>query len=492
MTSAPPAAVAPTRRDRRLVLAVAAVTVCIGLLLAVQLPLDPNIEMTGSDSPFTDEGWSVLGARNAVLLGRWITDEWQLVIAQLPFNAAAYVSFRLFGVGIIQARLVSLLATLVAVAVLGLVVGRRHGVTAGVLAALALGSAPLVLFYGRLALLEATVMAALVVALALLIAPGGRTWLPGGLAGVAMAVALGTKPSAAAPIAGMLAGGLVAGGTLRPLLGRRTAVAVALVAVAGVAWAVGVTAAGISIPAALRPWPETNAIAPLTVLAERAWTYLAGGNDQAAVRNAPLLIGAALGGIVIWRRRGRLDPQQRILVGAAVGWVVVGLLVLLVVTYRPNRYTVPLLPPLAILTAVGGSLLLGSVARTGARRILAAAIVVAVVASGAGHLLRWQAIATYRLPQIQEEMVRLLPPGAVVHGWFASTFAMRAPVVTIIAQGEVNRGDTYERYGVRWLLIERRGEPVDWITEHRDAWARRESFGCWAWQRGITCLDRLP
>lgn len=492
MTGPLPAAVAPAGRDRWLLPAVAAVTLGIAVLLAVQLPLDPNIEMTGSDSPFTDEGWSVLGARNAVLLGRWITDEWQLVIAQLPFNAAAYVSFQLFGVGIIQARLVSVLATVAAVAVIGVIVGRRYGTTAGVLAALALGTAPLVLFYGRLALLEATVMAALVAALALLLAPGGRTWLPGALAGLAMAVALGTKPSAAAPIAGIVAGALLAGGALRPQLGGRAAVAVAVVVVAGIAWATGVTLAGISIPAALRPWPETNALAPPDVLVARAWQYLSGGNDQATTRNATLLIGALLGGAVAWRQRRSLDPQQRVLVAAAVGWAVMGILVLLVVTYRPNRYTVPLLPPLAILTAVGASLLLASVARAGARRVLTGAIVVAVTLAGASHFQRWQAIATYRLPQIQEEMVQLLPPGAVVHGWFASTLAMRAPVVTIIAQGEVNRGDTYQRYGVRWLLLERRGEPVDWIEEHRDAWANRQPMGCWAWQRGTTCLDRLP
>lgn len=480
------------RSDGGLLPAVAAACVVVAVLLAVQVAMDPNIEVTGSDSPFTDEGWLVLGARNAVLLGRWITDEWQLVIAQLPFNALAFVSFELFGVGIIQARLVSVVATVLAVAILGVVVGRRFGTAAGVLAALALGTAPLVLFYGRLALLEATVMASLVATFAALLRRGDRTWIPGVLAGLAMAVALGTKPSAAAPIAGLLAGALLTGGPLRPLLARRSALAVGVVAVMAAVWGIAVTAAGISIPDALRPWPESDVIAPLDVLAGRAWHYLSGGNDLATTTNTTLLIGSALGLIVIRHRWPALDAPQRTMVGAAIGWAVVGILVLLVVAYRPNRYVVPLLPPLAILTGVGGALLLATPRRAAASAALALTLVVAVTAAGGAYLQRWMSIATYRLPQIQDELARLLPEGAVTHGWFASTLAMRAPVTTIIAQGEVNRGDTYERYGVRWLILERRGEPVDWIDEHPDAWEQRERVACYAWQRGETCVWHLP
>lgn len=479
-------------RSARLLPAVAVVCAGLTILLAAQIAMDPNVEMTGSDSPFTDEGWSVLGARNAVLLGRWITDEWQLVIAQLPFNAMAFVSFKLFGVGIIQARLVSVVATIAAAAILGIAVGRRYGTAAGVLAAVALGTAPLVLFYGRLALLEPTVMAGLVAAFAMLVAGGRRAWWPGALAGAAMAVALGTKPSAAAPIVGMIAGALLVGGHLRPLVLRRTAISLVIVAAAGIAWAAGVTAAGISIPAALRPWPEAGVIAPIDVLAARAWTYLSGGNDHATLPNAALLVGSALGIVMIWRRRGALDARQRMMVGAAIGWAVVGILVLLVVSYRPNRYVVPLLPPMALLTGIGGALLLASTRRAATTAALAAALLVAVTAAGGLYLARWTSIATYRLPQIQADLARLLPPGAVTHGWFASTLAMRAPVVTIIAQGQVNRGDTYERYGVRWLILERRGEPVDWIDQHLDAWTRRETVACYAWQRGETCVIHLP
>lgn len=477
-----------------LAIAVGAVTVLIAVLLVVQLPMDPNIEVTRSDSPFTDEGWSVFGARNAAVLGRWFTDEWQLAIAQLPFNAAVLAMFKVFGVGIIQARIVSVVASLTAVAVLGLLVGRRFGLTAGAAAGFALGTAPLFLFYGHLALLEPTVMVALVASFAALLArrERGSLW-PGLLAGAAMAVALGTKPSAAAPVAGIIIGALLAAGSNRRRILQRCALAVAVMLGAGLAWLAAVAWAGISVGAALRPWPDTGLLSAPPVLAARAWEYLAGSNDNATQLTAVLLIGAIVGLLVIRLSRSTLEPEQRILIGAAAGWAVAGIGVLLIAGYRPNRYLVPVLPPLALLTGIGVDRLLGARSRSLlSGGLLGTALIVALAWPGAANLQRWFAIATYRLPEIQAELASVLPRGAVVQGWFAPTLAMRAPVTTIIAQGEVNRGDTYDRLGVRWLLLERRGEPVDWIQEHLGAWADRESLGCWTWQRGQTCLDHLP
>ena len=60
------------RSDGGLLPAVAAACVVVAVLLAVQVAMDPNIEVTGSDSPFTDEGWLVLGA-----LGAWLSSDWR-------------------------------------------------------------------------------------------------------------------------------------------------------------------------------------------------------------------------------------------------------------------------------------------------------------------------------------------------------------------------------------------------------------------------------
>ena len=466
------------------------VWIVAAVLLAIQLPADPATGLTRSESPFTDEGWSVLGARNAVLLGEWITDEWQLVIAQLPFNAAAWLAFEAFGVGIVQARVVSVLATSVAVVGLSLLVGRRFGVVAGLLAGLALTLAPLTLYYGRLALLEPTVMAGLVVGFVALVGVHGRGPLPAGvLAGTGFLIAVGSKPSAIAPIAGLLIGALVVRDA-RAAVGPRVMIALATLATVGIAWLVGVGIAGISVTDALRPWPDTGLAAPPNEILERIGRYFVGQDDRAIVANWTLITGTVAGLVSIRHFRARLTTEQRVVIAASIGWLLVGIVVLLVVAYRPSRYVVPLLPPMALLTGVGAALLVtGLPLRRPA--IMAAALATAMGAAGVVSLVAWTRDATYRLPAIQREVMDLLPEGAVVQGGFAPTLAMRAPVTTVIPQGEVNRGDVYDRLGVRWVL-EAPAEPIDWLGAHHSAWEARETVGCWSWRRGDLCLHRVP
>ena len=92
-------------------LVAAGIAVVVAVLLGIQLSADPIDGFTFSNSPFTDEGWSVLGARNQALLDTWSTDEWQLFWAQLPFNVAVLAAFEALGVGIVQARMVSVVCS---------------------------------------------------------------------------------------------------------------------------------------------------------------------------------------------------------------------------------------------------------------------------------------------------------------------------------------------------------------------------------------------
>ena len=57
-----------------------------------------------------DEGAWVHNARNKALYGEWRQDEWNPVYIAPVFTALEYVSFRAFGVGVRQARLVSEIA----------------------------------------------------------------------------------------------------------------------------------------------------------------------------------------------------------------------------------------------------------------------------------------------------------------------------------------------------------------------------------------------
>ena len=244
------------------------------VLLGVQLAQDPVPGFTLSDSPFTDEGWSVLGARNQALLGTWSTDEWRLFWAQLPFNVAALAAFEIGGVGIIQARLVSVVSSILAVGLLAELLARRIGIGPAVVGAAGLATSTLFLYYGRLALLEPMVVVFLVLGFSLLLGGWPRRPLSGGIAaGSALALAIATKPSAAFAVAGMLVAAGLAGGSVVGLR-RRIGLAAAVIGVSGVAWSAIVLAQPGLLPSILRIWPQQDMPSSVQQLVGRAGTYV--------------------------------------------------------------------------------------------------------------------------------------------------------------------------------------------------------------------------
>lgn len=461
-------------------------------LLGVQLVQDPVPGFTFSDSPFTDEGWSVLGARNQALLGMWSTDEWELFWAQLPFNVASLAAFEIGGVGIIQARLVALVSSVLAVGLVGNLLARRVGMGPAIVGAAALATSTLLLYYGRLAILEPMVVLFLVLGFSLLLGGWPRRPLTGGVAaGSALALALATKPSAGFAVAGMLLAALVAAGDVAGLR-RRIGVAAAIIGAAGLAWLVVVLAQPGLLSSILRIWPQQELPGSLLELWERARTYAA-NSDGALSAAAPLLIGAAVAVVTAVATRRRLEPTRRAMLAAAIGWFIAGLLILVVVPYRPNRYVVPLLPALAILTALGVAMIADRAPGMGrrARLAAAAALVIAISAPGVIAVGSWTSAATYRLPAIQARMLELIDDPAPIEGGPAATMAMRVPAPAITARSFVNAGDLYDEYGVRWLLMGPTMQPA-WAGEHSEAWAAREVVECFPWPSGEACLIRVP
>ena len=461
------------------------------ILLGVQLPADPAVGVTASDSPFTDEGWYVLGARNLALLGRLATDDWQLAWATLPFTLVAAAAFEILDVGIVQARIVSVICTVAAICVVTVVVARRLGSVAGIVAGIAMASSSLTLFYGRLAILEPMVALFLIVGVALLLARATDRPLARGLAaGAAFALAIGTKPSAALAVAGIIVGVVVAGPAV-PGLRRRAVAAVGAVAVAGAAWAIAVIPQPGVLDSILRIWAVQAAPASPIDVWQRVIDY-AGESDRAIPMTGPLLLGSVFGiGLLAVRWRS-LDPGQRALAGAAIGWIAFGMATLLVASYRPSRYVVPMLPAMAILSGFAVAL-----AAEGLRpaRVAAAAATVALCIGlalpGIRDLVGWTAGASYRLPQIQAELLERLTDGHAIAGAVGPTFAMRVPVPAIVARPGLNDGDLYATHGVRWLLAGPQARPA-WASDHPDAWAARERIACYPWPSGETCLIRIP
>ncbi len=123
-----------------------------------------------------------------------------------PFRSRwSYRAFEILDVG--SRRIVSIVCSVATVAVVAAMVTRRLGAMAGIVAGIAMASSSLTLFYGRLAILEPMVALFLTAGVVLLLSHAtDRPVVRGVAAGTAFALAIGTKPSAALAVAGIIVG----------------------------------------------------------------------------------------------------------------------------------------------------------------------------------------------------------------------------------------------------------------------------------------------
>ena len=140
-----------------IVLAVAALL--RGLFPAADPPWNPAVGIV-----WHDEGAWVHNARNKALFGRWSDDTWNPMYIAPVFTALEYVSFKVFGVGVRQARLVPEVLGLISVLLLGLGVARVAGRRAGLIAAAFLGTNYVYVMWNRAALMEGPMVAFMVAA----------------------------------------------------------------------------------------------------------------------------------------------------------------------------------------------------------------------------------------------------------------------------------------------------------------------------------------
>lgn len=474
--------------------------VAIGLLLFAFVGVDPPTGVTNSTSPFTDEGWHVLNARNAVLLGTWSTDEYNLHLITFPFSAAVAAAFQALGLGIIQARSVAIVATALTVSLLALglrpVVGRGPALLAGV----AFGTSSLVLFYGRLAFLEPVVTLFLAIGFLLVLRVERRhALILGSLTGTTLALAIGSKASAIFAAAGLIGGGAFA--AIGERVGRRWLIGtVGAIGLAGSAWMALLAIPNLSTLRAVQATlPKESLPGSVGELVRRVGGYLI-HSDGAWQLALPLAIGGIAGAAIGLARWAQLTPRQRRLLVAACAWFVAGVAILFVVQYRPNRYVEPLLPPLAALVALGCAVVIDSARWTALGRPLriVAAVGVAVALAGQGLALdaRWMSSTSSDLLPTQALARSLVPPGSVMQGGYAPILGMTtaATILVPFSGGGVNGGDLYVSRGVRWVVgvpgLER--DVPTWVHLHADAWAARKTVLCTEWGGERVCIWSLP
>ena len=309
--------------------------------------------------------------------------------------------------------------------------------------------------------------------------------------GLLLAIAIGSKASAVIPVAGLLVGAALAARRRRPaelllvggtivIIGLAWLVLVALPNAREIGWVMQILAA--------ERLPQSVAE---TVV--RIGSYLA-ANDGALPLTLPLVLGGFGGIVVVARRWSHLDPAQRELAGAAIGWLVAGLALVLLASYRPNRYVLPILPSLAILS---GFLALAGrdvIARLGWKLRLAGAALAmgALVGPGIASYAGWAMGATTTGPAIQAAAAAAMD-SRPIEGGLAGFIAMRVPAPIYIrwSTSSVNTGDLYADDGVRWVVVTGAYRPA-WADAHAAAWEARRQHFCVSWGRGQHCVVEVP
>lgn len=134
-----------------LVLLILASIVCMRV---VSLDSDAYKELSWDTGLFTDEGYYTHNARNVALYGTDSTDEFNNKLLMPIIHSVQVVVFKVFGYGAIQARLISVVFSLLTLAVFWLALVRCMDMEVACVATLLLGLDHIHLLYNRLALMD--------------------------------------------------------------------------------------------------------------------------------------------------------------------------------------------------------------------------------------------------------------------------------------------------------------------------------------------------
>jgi 4-amino-4-deoxy-L-arabinose transferase-like glycosyltransferase len=139
----------------------------IFLLLAfirfIHLDADPIFLKRFGD--IGDEGDWANNARNVILFGHWIMDDWNSLAAAPLFSVFLFISFKLFGIGLFQDRLVSAIAGFLTLIILYIFINDVWSKKAALTSVIILGISSTFLMYNRLGIMESTMILFMVLTL---------------------------------------------------------------------------------------------------------------------------------------------------------------------------------------------------------------------------------------------------------------------------------------------------------------------------------------
>lgn len=426
----------------------------VGLDLARQ-PADPPARLSFSLGVLDEGLWSH-NAVNDALFGRARLDGINPMFVTSAPDRLIRLSYALFGVGILQTRLPSIVLGAAVVLMVGLLLARKDPL-AGAVAAWLLATSFLFLSYSRLGLLETPAAAFLMAGLVLLILAieSSRPWI-GALGGALLAVGVTSKPQAGGALVGLLAG-LVAYGVLRRgKTWRVLAACMGGLLVVGAAW-VAFVVANLD-PAVRTEWRQHAlgiSLSPRSWVTN-AWHFLS-NSDGFGTNARPLLIAAALGlllQIAAWIRKHPLaDPLQP----AGVGWAVGAVGTLAVISYSPSRYAVLSLPGLA-LVAGGGVTAARALLPKNPSKLLPTLVLAgsaAAVAAGLIPWARWAADPAWSTRDLARLLTKVTSPTDVIEGGAALVPATDAHrrVFVMFPATHIDDVCPLERYHVSFVIL---------------------------------------
>lgn len=420
------------------------------LVRLVALDADPSPWLSWSTGLYTDEGFYTLDARHETLFGTAAPGNFHDRLLSPLLSVLQQGVFSLFGVGLVQGRLLSVGFGLLTVGVLWLGMRRAFGERPADIGALFLGLAPPFVLYNRLALQETPTVFWLVLAFTLWVY--GIRW-PAlyVLAGLSVASAVMFKGLALLAVPALLAtpapstGG--AGVATRP--GAGTFLAPPVLGVGGTVLGLALYASAWYLPhhaelSRMATYYRVHQMQPHSL--DSLWLNVRRGVTGGERGILPYLLAALpvpclLAGWGVARREGGAAGRFMAL------WLAALLVFCLLSSYAPSRYYVLFLPALA-----------GLAAQSLVQRRLPvqiAAVALFLFVSGCWLGAAW-AGRTYSVRDAGRELARTLPPHSVVIGEFAPTLCLGAPFAAAPVQpGLSNEVQPIERLEATHVTVTR-------------------------------------
>ncbi len=341
-----------------------AVALGVGLRF-IALGSDPYRKLSWSAALVTDEGFYLHNARNLLLFGNAQQDDFQNSLIMPTLHTVQVGFFSVFGVGILQARILTLLFSLLTMVVFYLALKRAFNQRVALYGTLFLLLDPVFLLYNRMALMDTPALLPMCLAFYVFAwgwkAGGGRrTLICFVLCGAFLGMAYTVRGLAALliPVPFCVVYGM----------GKRSPFHLRLLK------AMSFGLGGVLLFYAVLWWfPHRQEIAHVNafylkdqLLPENLHhfgsilvTSLLGddrGISSFMLRQSPILTLFGLASVLYWLRAGRKELWEdatRAGMSFLVGWLVVGVVLFSVLAYSPSRYYILFYPALAGVVGFG-------------------------------------------------------------------------------------------------------------------------------------------